>query len=757
MFVKMPVLIDQPQPGVAVAQLLDGLSHQAIGISIEQALRFLKRKLAKEIKKHRVSALTTWKTADLSQRKFEVQPAVVVNDRRYPAGPKLALPVRYVELVDQREQRYCMLPDFDEVLFIPEPDLFKTMLSETVHSITATLSPRDLHRLWPPPHSELRWLRLNLAEPAGFRPVRNTRVLCTVAESLSDGRNLAIVPGSRDEPLGLMRSAIAKGSCLVVGETGVGKTTLISSIAREVFLARRAERKLQSGKGSSRSQPMPPLFWSSSAGRLIAGMRYLGQWQQRLEEVVAELANIDGVLVIENLLDLVSVGGREPRDSLAAFLIPYLRSGSLRLVAEATPTELDACRRLLPALVDALPIVQVAPMQLEHEQELLRITLQNQLQSVDIRFEPAIPACVSRLCRQFQRHSAAPGPAMRFLQELAGRKRGQDVRTNWTLPWILERFSQRTGLPLTLLDDSMVLSKEEVIQCLAQDVIGQEEACKQMAGVVTRIKSAVQDPRRPFGCLLLCGPTGVGKTQLAKSLAQYLFGAAADRNPMIRLDMSEYAGAAAGFRFLNDSAGNSAGWIQQIRSQPLSVLLLDEIEKASGEVFDILLSVLDEGRLTDRLGRVTSFRNSVILMTSNLGARSSTSLGFSDDHSVDYVSEVRRAFKPEFFNRLDSVIAFSPLSQQMVQQITLKELNDLRRREGLERYGRRIEWTEALVDHLARTGFQSKLGARPLQRTIETEIVAPLSRWIVEHSHLQMTTLRLDWNTTNQSLEVVSE
>lgn len=753
MFAKMPVLIDQPVAGVAIAQLLDGLSHQAAGFSVEQSLRLLKKSLHQEIKKHRVSSLTTWKSATLLQKKFEVQPAIIYKDRRYPAGPKVQLPVRYVELVDEREQLYCMLPDFGEVLYIPERKLLMTILSETVRSITATLSPRDLHKVWPPTASELQWMRLDLAKPAKLRPTRPTRVLRQVAEPLSDGRNLTIVAGSRYEVLAQLRTTISAGSCLVVGETGVGKTTLISSVAREMYLARRTFRNQQRDKEGD-TQPLQPLFWSSSAGRLIAGMRYLGQWQQRLEAVVSELANLDGVLAIENLLDLVSIGGHEPRDSLASFLIPYLRSGTLRMVAEANPTELDACRRLLPELIDSLPIVRVEPMQVEYELELLRMTLAQQLQSADIKFDPGIPASVSRLCRQFQRHSAAPGPAMRFVLELTGRKRSPGQPKQWTEAWILERFSRRTGLPLNLLDDVQTLSKEQVVDDLARDVIGQTGACQQVASIVTRIKSAVQDPRRPFGCLLFCGPTGVGKTQLAKSLAKYLFGAAEDKSPMIRLDMSEYAGASAGYRFLTDATGNSAAWIQQIRSRPLSVLLLDEIEKASTEVFDIMLSMLDEGRLTDRLGRVTSFRNSVIIMTSNVGARSSTSLGFSEESHIDYVSEVRRAFRPEFFNRLDSVIPFAPLSPEVIHQITIKELEDLRGREGLERYGRGIEWTSQLVDYLARTGFQRHLGARPLQRTIETDVVAPLAKWLVEHGSLPVTTLRLDWDPEHQLLQV---
>ena len=744
----MPVIVTQPKPGVAIAQLLDGLSHQSAGVSTEQALRLLKRNLIREIKKHRISTLPTWEDAKLFTKSFQVQPAVIHKERRYPAGPRIALPVRYVELIDEREQQYCMLPDFSEILFIPEPALMRTMLTETVRSLTSTLTPQQLHRLWPPAQSELRWMRLTLAEPSGFKMGTSSRVLSQVAEPLTDNRNLALPSRARGEVIGELRMAIPKGSCLVVGDAGVGKSTLIAIAAKELQHAKRVE--LKKNKELSLSGASTHMFWSSSGGRLIAGMRYLGQWQQRLEQVIAELADIDGVLVIENLLDLVSVGGREPRDSLAAFLVPYIRSGSLRIVAEATPTELDACRRLLPGMIDALPLVHVKPMLVEHEVELLRTTLHNRLQSTDIVYDPELPANLSRLCRQFQRHSAPPGPAMRLVAELAGKRRLKTVEKNWTLPWMLGQFSKMTGLPLAMIDDAVPLRKEDVAATLAKDVIGQDQACLEVSGVVTRAKSAVQDPRRPFGCLLLCGPTGVGKTQLAKSIAKYLFGASGEKLPLVRLDMSEYTGGAAGHRLLNDSNGNSATWIQQIRSKPLSVLLLDEIEKASGEVFDILLSVLDEGRLTDRLGRVTSFRNTVILMTSNLGARVGSSLGFSDDNRIDYRSVVRKSFRPEFFNRLDAVIAFSPLSREVIFQITEKELRDLRHREGLQRYGRQLTWTPALVEHLAQVGFASNLGARPLQRFIETDVVSPLSKWLVEHGNVGQQELQLDWDSNNR-------
>ncbi len=249
-----------------------------------------------------------------------------------------------------------------------------------------------------------------------------------------------------------------------------------------------------------------------------------------------------------------------------------------------------------------------------------------------------------------------------------------------------------------------------------------------------------------FRVLVILRPTGVGKTQLAKSLANYLFGASSHKLPLVRLDMSEFAGVAAGHRFLTDANGQPTAWIQQIRMRPLSVLLLDEIEKASSEVFDILLSLLDEGRLTDRLGRVTSFRTSVIIMTSNLGSRRSTALGFGEGQSVDYATEVRRAFRPEFFNRLDAVVPFAPLDRAAIRSITEKELGDLRQREGLERYGRKITWTDRLLEHLAQDGFDAKLGARPLQRTIETLVVAPLSRWLVENGQNVANEIRLDWD-----------
>ncbi|MCC6509146.1 MAG: ATP-dependent Clp protease ATP-binding subunit [Pirellulaceae bacterium] len=745
MFIRLPVMLSFANSGVCVAQLLAGPAYEALGASAEQALRTLKNRVRRTVKTNHWAANSIWAEAELQTRSFPVRPVVVHADRRFPAGPKVDLPVRYLKLEDQRGELYCLLPDFGEILYCPSADLFRSTLIEAVRSMTALMTPGQVRRMWPPKQTELRWLRIKLKDAGNGRlAAGGDGKLSLVAEPITARQFSAHLGGGREAAKSSLEDCLKRGSALVVGESGAGKTVLISAVARQIEEERRRKAKAERARG----QPpvRTPAVWSTSGGRLIAGMRYLGQWQERLETVVAELANLDGILAVDNLLELVAVGGREPRDSLAAFLIPFIRGGRLRMVAEATPTELDACRRLLPALVDALPQVVLEPMSVEHETELVRHTLKNRFQASQATFDPDVPRLISRLCRQFQRHSAAPGPAMHFVDELTSRRRSADTPSHWTTSLTLGKFSKRTGLPITLLDDAQTLAKSTVIDQLSREVIGQTAACTTAAGVVTRIKSAVQDPGRPFACMLFCGPTGVGKTQLAKSLTQFLFGASEGKQPLTRLDMSEFAGLAAGHRFLSDAEGQPTTWIQQIRTRPLSVLLLDEIEKASSEVFDILLSLLDEGRLTDRLGRVTSFRTTVIIMTSNLGSRQSTSLGFGDGQSIDYASEVRRSFRPEFFNRLDAVVPFVPLDRTAVRSITEKELNDLKKREGLERYGRDLCWTDRLLDHLAQDGFDARLGARPLQRTIETVVVSPLARWLVEHGASASQRIELDWD-----------
>jgi ATP-dependent Clp protease ATP-binding subunit ClpC len=213
--------------------------------------------------------------------------------------------------------------------------------------------------------------------------------------------------------------------------------------------------------------------------------------------------------------------------------------------------------------------------------------------------------------------------------------------------------------------------------------------------------------------------------------------------------MSEYAGPDAAGRFLGSPDSGPADWIQKIRQRPFTVLLLDEIEKAAPAVFDILLGVFDEGRLTDPWGRLTHFKSAVIIMTSNLGASAGGAFGLSRSAPPIYESEAMGFFRPEFFNRIDTVVTFEPLTPETIRDIAEKELRDLAQREGLIRFNLQLRWTTALVDHLAREGFDPRYGARPLQRAIEMLVVTPLSKFLVDYP-IRNATITIDSDAAGQ-------
>jgi ATP-dependent Clp protease ATP-binding subunit ClpC len=272
-------------------------------------------------------------------------------------------------------------------------------------------------------------------------------------------------------------------------------------------------------------------------------------------------------------------------------------------------------------------------------------------------------------------------------------------------------------------------------------VVGQDHACAIAGRVIARLKAGLDDPQRPVGTLLFAGPTGVGKTELAKQLARYLFG---DADRLVRVDMSELVTGGAIARLITPSpAGTSLA--DRIRRQPLSVVLFDEIEKADSAAFDLLLGVVGEGRLTDALGRLVDFRMAVIVMTTNLGANDPTPAGFSSrpDAPPDPTAALRGFFRPELLGRIDSVLTFHPLSAASLERIVELELDKLRKRPGLVARNLRLEMTPAARARLAQLGHDPKLGARPLRRTLEDLLVAPIAERMARSPTWRDATVRI--------------
>jgi ATP-dependent Clp protease ATP-binding subunit ClpC len=349
------------------------------------------------------------------------------------------------------------------------------------------------------------------------------------------------------------------------------------------------------------------------------------------------------------------------------------------------------------------------------------------------------PSALKRLVRHataLDRGTAFPGKGVRFLdwlaQESAGKPAGADAeaapaRTFYPRD-ISEAYSRFSGVPLALLSDDVAADAHALAALLQARVIGQDAACAACGRMLARFKANMVDPDRPSGSLLFVGPTGVGKTELAKQIARTTFGS---EDRMVRVDMSEYRLGGAAARLL-DARSGARSLAVRVREQPLCLVLLDEIEKAHPEVFDLLLGVLGEGRLLDSTGRLVDFRGATIVMTSNLGVRDTRSVGFGDAASDDHLRAVRAHFRPELFNRIDYVLPFRSLDVADVERIVDLEIAGARSRLGLVRRGVRLEASPRARRRLAELGHHPTRGARPLKRLFEERVLTPVARRIAE-------------------------
>ncbi|WP_203918257.1 ATP-dependent Clp protease ATP-binding subunit [Rugosimonospora africana] len=583
-----------------------------------------------------------------------------------------------------------------------------------------------------------------------------------------------------------------KNNPVLIGEAGVGKTAIVEGIAQRV--ADGDVPKTLEGKR---------VIQLDLVG-LVAGTRYRGDFEERIKKIIDEIRDSGDSLIvfIDELHTVVGAGGGgEGGMDASNILKPALARGELHVIGATTLDEYrrniekDAAlaRRFQPILVpepsvsDTVAILHglrdryEAHHQVRYGDEALQAAAEMADRYVTDRFLPdkaidlvdqsgarvrlriKTPAAdvrelerrLEQLNRdkdqavsdeQYERASALRDQVAQTQQEMAEATGGGPAVPEVTVTDIAEVVSRQTGIPVRQLTEE---ERERLLRLesqLHERVVGQDEAVQVVSEAVRRSRAGIGDPERPIGSFLFLGPTGVGKTELARALAEALFG---DQDRMVRLDMSEFQERHTVSRLVGAPPGyvgyEEAGQLTElVRRRPYSVVLLDEIEKAHPDVFNILLQVLDDGRLTDSQGRTVSFRNTVVIMTSNLGSELIVGrrqpLGFDgvqeDNGSADaavrdqLMRRLQEQFRPEFLNRIDEVIIFQRLETEQLRQITRLMLEQTRRR--LHSQGITVNVTDGAVDWLVEHGYQPEFGARPMRRLIQREIDNHLSNMMLD-------------------------
>jgi len=582
-----------------------------------------------------------------------------------------------------------------------------------------------------------------------------------------------------------------KNNPVLIGEPGVGKTAIVEGLAQLI------------ASGQCPDALKDHRVLSLDMAAVIAGTKYRGQFEERLKAVINEIAqNKNIILFIDELHTLVGAGAAEGAVDASNMLKPALARGELQCVGASTLNEYRKYIEKDGALERRFQTVIVDPPTVEETIEILkglrkryedhhRVVIPDETlveaaklseryitdrflpdKAIDVIDEAGArarlaaqvpPPEVAELKEKLEgingdkeaavrdqnfEKAASLRDSERELQAEIRRKQEEWERERQTRrPTISEEgvafiVSRWTGIPVTRLQEAETARLLRMEDELHESVVGQNEAIQVISRAIRRSRAGLKDPKRPIGSFIFSGPTGVGKTELARALARFLF---ADQNALIRVDMSEYMEKFSVSRLIGAPPGyvgyeDSGTLTKAVRRKPYSVVLLDEIEKAHPDVFNILLQVLDEGHLTDNYGRVIDFKNTVVIMTSNVGARDvakGKSLGFGQPDargefermSEKVKEEINKVFNPEFLNRLDDVIVFHALTREHITLIVSILARDVQKRLGEEELTLRL--TQAATDFLVDHGYDEHFGARPLKRAIQKYVEDPLSEKIL--------------------------
>ena len=524
-----------------------------------------------------------------------------------------------------------------------------------------------------------------------------------------------------------------KNNPMLVGDPGVGKSAIVEGIALKIV-----NDDVPSVLAGKR-------LISLDLGSIVAGTKYRGDFEKRLKAIIKEVSESpDVILFIDEFHTIVGAGGASGSLDAANMLKPALARGDIQCIGATTLDEFRKNVEKDGALDRRFQKIVVEHTDIAHTTSILHRLKTNYEKHHNVIYtEEAIEACV-RMSERYITDRCLPDKAIDAMDEAGSMVRLKNPKKTGRVSAedVAKVISKMTGIPSGRVAESEGGKLLKMRQKLQERIIGQDEAIEKVVRAIQRNRAGIKDPGKPIGTFIFFGPTGVGKTQLAKSLAEYLFDS---EENMIRLDMSEYMekfnvsrliGAPPGYVGFEEGGQLS----ERVRRKPYCVVLLDEIEKAHPDVFNLLLQVMDEGRLTDSNGRTISFRNTIVIMTSNVGSREldeyGSGVGFNTagknlrtNRKSILEKAVRKAFPPEFINRVDEQVFFRALDKEDIEKIIDIELKELKQR--VSEAGFNLNVTPSAKRFVADAGYDPSYGARPLKRAVQRHIVDPVSEQII--------------------------